>query len=229
MNILILAGGLGTRLRSVIGETPKPVAVIHDKPFLYYLLKYLEQFSPKSVAISLCYEPDKVKDALKPYSFSYPLTFITEPTPLGTGGGILYCLSEMNVEDCIVLNGDTFFDIDLNGFWRFFKSKDADVLIASRCVEDSGRYGSLVIENDHVQDFKEKGFEGRGLINGGIYALKSSIFEHKKVLESFSFEFFLKENIKNRQIFAKEYKSSFIDIGIPDDFERAKDFLKDKR
>ncbi len=76
MNILILAGGLGTRLRSVIGDIPKPVALIHGKPFLYFLLKYLEQFLPKSVTISLCYEPDKVKNALKSYSFSYPLNFL---------------------------------------------------------------------------------------------------------------------------------------------------------
>lgn len=227
MNVLILAGGLGTRLRSVIGKIPKPIAPIGEKPFLYYLLRSLEKYPIKSVFLSLCYEPDKVINALNPYTFSFNVSYVVEPSALGTGGGILYSLKEMIGNEAIVLNGDTFFDIDLLDFYDFFKTSKADVLVASRHVEDSGRYGSLVLENNRIIDFKEKGYEGKGLINGGIYALKGSIFEGKNKLDSFSFEAFLKENLSKLNILTKEYKNPFIDIGIPSDYKRAGDFLRE--
>ncbi|MBP9752597.1 MAG: nucleotidyltransferase family protein [Proteobacteria bacterium] len=226
-NVIILAGGLGTRLRSVVGDVPKPIAPIDEKPFLYYLLKNLQQFNVKEVVLSLCYEPEKVKEALKPYHFEFNLDFITEPTALGTGGGILYCLNEKEFDDVLVLNGDTFFDIDLNTFFKEFKDLNSDVHIASRIVEDSGRYGSLTVSNDKIVAFNEKGIDGQGLINGGIYALKTSVFKDIKPGEIFSFENFLKESVDKLLITTKQYDSPFIDIGIPEDYKRASNFLRD--
>lgn len=226
MNILILAGGLGTRLRSVIGDIPKPIAPINGHPFLYYLLKSIEKFDPKSVTLSLCYGADKIIEALKPYTFSYRLTFMTEPEALGTGGGIKFALDKLGLKEAIVLNGDTIFDIDLRNFYNFFQEHSPDVLLASRIVEDSGRYGALSIRDDYVIEFREKGYDGKGPINGGIYVLKSSIFKSKNSLQSFSFELFLKENLNTLKIMAKEFKNPFIDIGVPVDYERACEFLR---
>ncbi|CAO5677526.1 MAG: D-glycero-alpha-D-manno-heptose 1-phosphate guanylyltransferase [Holosporales bacterium] len=226
MNIIILAGGLGTRLRSVVGDIPKPIAPIDGKPFLYYLLKKIERFNPKSVTLSLCYAPDKIKNALMSYSFNFNLDFVVEPTALGTGGGLLYCLRQKEWDEAVILNGDTFFDIDLTKFLNDFKNLSSNTHIASRMVDDSGRYGGLTLKDNRIIVFNEKGKEGQGLINGGIYALNASIFKCIKTQDPFSFEQFLKENVDKLLITTSTYHAPFIDIGVPEDYKRANDFLK---
>lgn len=226
MNVLILAGGLGTRLKSAIGDLPKPIAPVNGNPFLYYLLKNLEQYPVEHVCLSLGYGADQIKDALKSYNFTFDVSFAIEPSPLGTGGGIYYAMQTADFDEAIILNGDTFFNIDLTNFYAFFKQTQCDIAIASRFVDDAGRYGALQVQNENVIAFHEKSQQGAGLINAGIYCICFSIFKNIEKNNSFSFEIFMKNHLDKLIIKSKEYTLPFIDIGIPEDYNCAHEIVK---
>lgn len=225
MNIIILAGGLGTRLRSVIGNTPKPIALINGHPFLIYLIRYLEQFKPHKICISIGFGADQIIAALQIYKFSCPLVYAVESSPLGTGGGIYHAFQHIDDDEAFAINGDTFFQVPLLSFWNFFKNSSYNLCIAARFVEDTERYGALRIKNHTLQGFIEKGITGNGWINGGLYALKKHLFDGQVESSSFSFEDFIKSQYHRQNMGVFQSTGDFLDIGIPEDYHKAGDFL----
>ena len=183
MEAIILAGGLGTRLRGVIGEIPKCMAPIDGKPFLQYQLEWLSRFDVTHVVLSVGYLKEAVMDFVDSLEWPFEISYAVENEPLGTGGGIRLALSRCRSNFVYVLNGDTFFNVDLNAL-----PFTAPVTLALKPMRDFDRYGAVDWNGDLVTGFREKAPCAEGLINGGIYAIDRSQLDMALYPKKFSFE-----------------------------------------
>lgn len=225
---IILAGGLGTRLKSVVNDKPKCMAVIAGCPFLKYLFKYLEKEKFTHVILALGYKSQSVLDWISAQNFSFDVSYVVEKEPLGTGGAIKLALEKTFAKDVFVLNGDTFFEVDTEKLRTLHEGMNAELTLALKPMVHFDRYGSVELDSEkRVIRFNEKKQVKEGLINGGIYLLNKEIF--KDVFpQKFSFETDIMEaRISTLNIFGDIQNSYFIDIGIPSDYEKANiDFSK---
>lgn len=230
MDVIILAGGLGTRLSSVVNDRPKCMANVNNKPFLSYLFFYLNKFKLiNNVILSLGYKSDFViswlKDNINNYSFN--IDYVVEKEPLLTGGGIKLALTKTLSNDVLILNGDTFFDIDIDVFYSYHSQTKANVSIALKQMYDFDRYGKVEINNNIVTAFKEKCFCKEGLINGGVYLIDKNKTNLLSFAKKFSFEKdFLEKKVNDNVIYGFVFNSYFIDIGIVEDYEKANEDFK---
>jgi D-glycero-alpha-D-manno-heptose 1-phosphate guanylyltransferase len=220
---VILAGGFGTRLRSVVKDIPKPMAEVCGKPFLSYLLDFLNKQKIERVILSVGYKFDIIKNFFGSRYKDLKLEYAIEDKPLGTGGGLKNALKYTSEKNIYVLNGDTFFDIDLIIFFNFHKNKNSKLTIALKKIENAERYGVVEIDhNNKIISFLEKGKMNSGFINGGIYLLNIEFFNSLAQEDSFSFEKnFLEKYYKKFEFYGFPLDRFFIDIGIPEDYERA--------
>jgi D-glycero-alpha-D-manno-heptose 1-phosphate guanylyltransferase len=225
MEAIVLAGGLGTRLRSVVSELPKPMAPVGDKPFLEYILKYLQKNGVNKAILSVGYKWESIKEYFGDQFENIKLVYSVEGEPLRTGGAIKKAISHVKGEHVYIINGDTFFDVDLQAL----RLKDESQLILSlKHMVDFDRYGCVESdENDLVSEFTEKGYRESGNINGGIYLAARGIFDVYDLDEKFSFEEFMQTNFKRLKISVKVFNDYFIDIGIPEDYQRAQSEIKE--
>lgn len=227
---IILAGGFGTRLQSVVNDVPKPMAPINNIPFLNYVFDYLKFYQIKHVVLSTGYLADKILDYYKDEFNGIKISYAKEEAPLGTGGGIRLAMTKCTTKDVLVLNGDSFFDVDINTHYSNHVFKQADCTLALRKVDNAARYGTIQLGDLNVIDaFKEKdSVEREGLINGGVYILNREVYLSKTESGSvFSIEKdFYEKRIKELNIFGFEYNGYFIDIGIPEDYKKAQDDFK---
>jgi len=221
---IILAGGLGTRLRKVVKDVPKPMADVNGRPFLEYLLRYLQQNGIEKVILSVGYKWEVIKAYFGDSFKGIEIVYGVENEPLGTGGGIKKSLSFVNSNDIFILNGDTFFNIDLKEFFAFHKKKRSVLSIALKAMRQFDRYGNVKIDdNNRIVSFEEKRYYESGLINGGIYLLNKDFFMDLDWKDKFSFEKdFLEKYYKFYEFYGLPFDSYFIDIGVPEDYERAK-------
>ncbi|EAO7337497.1 D-glycero-D-manno-heptose 1-phosphate guanosyltransferase [Campylobacter jejuni] len=214
MQAIILCGGLGTRLKSVIKNIPKPMAPINDKPFLEFIFEYLKKQGIKEVILAVSYKYEVIKEYFKDEFLGIKIKYSIEKEPLGTGGAIKEALKFIQ-NQVYVLNGDTFFDIDLSKL----KLNGSKICLALKQINDFDRYGTVNVDGlGLVISFEEKVFKKQGLINGGIYLLDKDIFKDFALQEKFSFEEFLQENYRNLKARAEIFDNYFIDIGVPEDY-----------
>ena len=224
MEAIILAGGLGTRLQSVVSSVPKPMATINNKPFLEYILEFLNNQNTNRVILSVGYKWEVIRNHFGDKYKDIELIYNVEKEQLGTGGAIKDSLKLVKDDKIYILNGDTFFDIDLSKM----KLNNGLIEIALKEMKEFDRYGVVEIdENRYVQNFKEKSYYKQGYINGGIYLLKRDIFDNFNLSEKFSFEKFLENNFKSLKAKGKIFNDYFIDIGIPEDYEKAKRYFNE--
>ena len=217
MEAIILAGGLGTRLRGVIGEIPKCMAPVDGKPFLQYQLEWLSRFDISHVVFSVGYLREQVIDFVQSREWPFDISYAVEKEPLGTGGGIRLALSKCRGKQVFVLNGDTFYNVDLNTL-PFI----APVTLALKPMRDFDRYGAVDWDGDLVNAFREKKHCDEGLINGGVYAIDRSQLDMSLFPKTFSFEREVLEPLANYGLVAGvEQDGYFIDIGVPEDYARA--------
>ena len=224
---IILAGGFGTRLQSVVKDVPKCMAEVSGKPFLKYLFDYLDQQGFDHVILSLGYKSQYVIDWLASQNQKFKISYVVETEPLGTGGAIRLAIGKVNSNHAFVINGDTFFDVDTDYLLQSHKDKRADITIALKPMADFDRYGSVEINAENrIIKFNEKQYCTNGLINGGVYLINKNIFSQINLPQKFSFEKDIMESQNdNISIFGYIQNCYFIDIGIPSDFEKAnKDF-----
>lgn len=172
MEVIILAGGLGTRLRSAIGnEIPKCMAPIDNKPFLWYLLRYLTRYDVSRVVLSVGYLREVIYKWVDDVRDDFPFLFeyAVEETPLGTGGGIREALKHCLNDNVVILNGDTFFDVDLVRLMNEHIRMDSYLTVALKSMRNFERYGAVELATDgHIIAFHEKTYCSAGLINGGV-------------------------------------------------------------
>lgn len=191
MEVIILAGGLGTRLRSVVSEVPKCMAPVAGKPFLWYLLKYLTCYDVTKVILSVGYLREVIYKWIDEVKGDFPFDFdyAVEEEPLGTGGGIKLALAKTSRNDVLVLNGDTYFDVDLNRFYEQHRECPSSVSLALKSMEEFDRYGAVETDERHIiAAFYEKQYCKAGLINGGVYFINKLNMDYKALPTKFSFE-----------------------------------------
>lgn len=220
---IILAGGLGTRLRSVVADVPKCMAPVKGKPFLAYIIAYLEKQGIQRFIFSLGYKSEIITHYLDEHFTALEKVYVTEEEPLGTGGAIKAACKYVTGKNVLVFNGDTFFDIDLKKLSGFHQQHHAVCSLALKPMINFNRYGTVETNSDgSITAFREKQFCESGLINGGIYALQASELLKASLPEKFSFEKdFLEVQTGSGKLFATTFDNYFIDIGIPEDYERA--------
>jgi D-glycero-alpha-D-manno-heptose 1-phosphate guanylyltransferase len=225
MEVIVLAGGLGTRLRTVVSEMPKCMAPVCGKPFLYYLLSHLNRFtSVKKIILSLGYKSEVIIDwtqSINDFNFGY--IYAIESEPLGTGGAIKKALDYASEENVLILNGDTFFDVDLAIFSHQHISHNALLSVALKPMTDFERYGNVEVNSKHVVTaFQEKTYCKQGQINGGIYLLKNNSKVLSDYPDKFSYELeFIHPQVQTGSIYGFIHSGYFIDIGIPEDYTKA--------
>lgn len=225
MEVIILAGGLGTRLRSVVSEVPKCMAPVGGKPFLWYLLEQLRFYDVDRVILSVGYLRETVQAWVAEHEGEYPFEFrfAVEGSPLGTGGGIRLAASLAEGSELVVLNGDTFFDADLDALMLTRQRSGCPVALALKPMRDFDRYGTVEPGPDGiVRAFHEKQYCHEGLINGGVYAidLRSGLLDGMP--QKFSFEKDVLEPACGAgRLCGLIQDGYFIDIGIPEDYARA--------
>jgi len=227
-DVIILAGGLGTRLRSVVSDVPKCMAPVGGRPFLAWILQWMERFDVAHIVLSLGYLNEVVTDWIhNEYKGKTPVDWVIEETPLGTGGGIRLAMSKVKSDRAIILNGDTFFNVDLNAFHSFSKEADTPLAVALKPMTDFDRYGSVTLSADgRITSFNEKKHCDKGLINGGIYCIDSRAGLFDGMDQKFSFEKEILEPMSaGGNIAGFISDGSFIDIGIPQDYNLAQTFL----
>ncbi|MES2960918.1 MAG: D-glycero-beta-D-manno-heptose 1,7-bisphosphate 7-phosphatase [Pseudomonadota bacterium] len=222
MQAIILAGGFGTRLQSVVKDVPKPLADISGQPFLAYLLQNLKNYGVKKAVISVGYLQEKIIEYFGDSFLGIEIAYATEDKPLGTGGAIKNSLKFIDKnQPVIVLNGDSFLQVD---YQKLLAAHQKNPTLVLRKMDDCSRYGRVIFDDNFlITAFEEKSGETKpGFINGGIYVLDPEIFDNYNLPESFSFEVdFLMKNLPQLEpqaFIADEY---FIDIGIPDDYAKA--------
>lgn len=232
---IILAGGFGTRLKSVVADLPKPMAPVNGPPFLNYLLSYLAHYGVKNIIVSTGYGAEQITSYYNELSKQATwdgarIGYSHEAEPLGTGGAIRLAMQQSRQKQVIVLNGDSFFDVDLDAFSMLYKKSHAQHAIALRQEEDTARYGTIDIDShNRITAFKEKtGNEGSGLINAGIYILNKDLFLNSTKPDiNFSVEKdFFEVKLEEQKICGFEFNGYFIDIGIPEDYAKAQHDFK---
>ena len=225
--VIILAGGLGTRLRSVVADVPKCMAPINRKPFIGIIIGHLLSQGFQHFYISAGYKSEVVIDYIQLVFPNISYTFILEESPLGTGGAIKKCCSSVKEESVLVVNGDTFFDVNYEQLYQFNEHQNSDCILCLKPMHDFDRYGVVETSDDFkITSFKEKKYYKEGLINGGIYLLKTKLLEELSLPEKFSFEKdFLEQYYQSLNFYGFVDKGYFIDIGIPEDYNKAQQEL----
>ncbi len=222
---VILAGGLGTRLKQVINDLPKPMAMVNGKPFLHYLFVYLTQQKVKRAIVSVGYKAFVIESFFGDKYLDVEITYSREDEPLGTGGGIKKAFEHID-KSAFVLNGDTFFDVDLADLEKFHTENNADLSLALKPMQNFDRYGTVETNGTRVTSFQEKKFVANGLINGGVYLLNKHLLS-EVAGEKFSFEKeILESKVREKNFCGKVFDNYFIDIGIPQDYARAQEEFK---
>ena len=224
---IILAGGLGTRLRTVVADRPKCMALINGQPFLHYLIEYLKEKGIEEFIFSVGYKYEMIEAYLKSIKPAIKYQISLEEEPLGTGGGIRLACKLVQGKDVLVCNGDTMYKVDIEEIAKFHVSVNAACTLALKPMTQFERYGVVELNKDQsIRSFKEKQFYREGLINGGVYALNKKQFLAENLPEKFSFEKDYLEKIlsssqQNSELFGFIQDNYFIDIGIPEDFKKA--------
>ena len=219
-DVIILAGGLGERLRHVVSDTQKVMAPIAGRPFLRYLLDGLIAQGARRFVLAVGYKSEQIEAYFGNAYNGTAIVFSREEMPLGTGGAIRQALEMCETEDVIVVNGDTYFDADLAALLRAHRETGAALTLSLKPMTDFDRYGTVSMdETGRVTGFHEKKPVQAGLINGGVYAVKKEAAAAMPT-GRFSFEREILEPLK-LVTFGVVSDGYFIDIGVPGDYFRA--------
>jgi D-glycero-alpha-D-manno-heptose 1-phosphate guanylyltransferase len=222
MDAIILAGGMGTRLRETIPDLPKPMAPVNGKPFLFYVLNWLKDYPVEKIILSTGYRSESITDYFGQSFCGIPLEYIVEHKPLGTGGAIKFAMKKSHGDDVLVLNGDTWFPVSLDSFFLFHTCGQNKFSLALKHMKDFSRYGSVDCEGDTIIRFNEKKICKEGLINGGIYIINRTFFGSLQLPEIFSVEAEVFEKYAGSSLVkCMIFDEPFIDIGIPEDYGKA--------
>ena len=221
----VLAGGMGTRLRSLVATTPKSMAAIGNRPFLDILLQSLAQNGFERVILCGGYHAEHISGHFGAKHQGMSLHYLVEKQPLGTGGAARLAMSACDEDHLFVFNGDTFIDIDRAAVETQWAQHRNPVIVGYE-VADCARYGSIVVSDGRVTGFREKGALGPGLINAGCYVLNQGQLDEFSLYQPFSLEtdYWLRA-VQQVSVDLFVTHGRFIDIGVPEDYIRAQHYL----
>ena len=222
MKAIVLAGGYGTRLSKRVSSVPKPMAPISGRPFLEYILDRLIYYEINDITISVGYRSEYIISYFSDFYKKARIRYAVETEPLGTGGAILHAIKNSFDQSLLIINGDTFVDIDYSKFLFWYSQYPDSSAMVLKYMIDVSRYGAVTTQDEKIIGFEEKGKIGSGLINAGVYILNCNVFSQFSLFGKFSLENDLFHKYINslylRAFICDDY---FIDIGIPDDYDRA--------
>jgi D-glycero-alpha-D-manno-heptose 1-phosphate guanylyltransferase len=226
MEAIILAGGLGTRLAGRLDGVPKPMAPVAGRPFLEILLSQLARAGCVRAILSVGYLHEVIEKHFGAEFSGVKIDYAVEYAPLGTGGAIRKGLGMVRAKSVLVLNGDTFLDADYAAMLTFHAHKGTALTMAVTHCPNIARYGGVTIEGApdgmRVTGFQEKGRGGAGWINAGAYVIDREMQWPASLTERFSFETdFLVPQIEFLAPAAYAVQGFFLDIGVPEDLDRA--------
>ncbi len=227
---IILTGGLGTRLRSVVPDLPKCMAPVAGRPFLFYVINQLRRHGITRFIFSLGYRSEIILEYLKQEFPTLNFTYSIEAEPLGTGGAIQLAAKLCEGSIAVIANGDTLYKADLKNAWELHELSGAECSLLLKPMQDFDRYGVVETNEKHIITlFREKQFYTEGSINGGLYILNTNSFLQKRYPEKFSFEKdYLEAHYDQGRFLGIKDNGYFIDIGVPEDFQKAqKELAKD--
>ena len=227
IHAFILCGGFGTRLRPVLDDRPKSMALISEVPFLQFLIEKLRSQKVGNVILGTGYMAEKIESYFGSGSdLGIHIHYSREHEPLGTGGALK--LAEAYISDPIlILNGDSYVDWNLLSMLELFTSKDAVMVLAVQAVPDIARYGSVTLDHEaRVTNFIEKGAcAGPGLINAGVYLLKKQVVNDLPAGTPISLEKDVFPRLLANGVYGFVCNGPFVDIGTPDDWRKAQALL----
>lgn len=230
LTALVLAGGLGRRLRPVIGDGQKVVAPVLGKPFIYYNLEKLSEAGVKHVVLCAGYLADDFEEALAPLDATMKITVLKEPQPLGTGGALRFGLSHVQGDTVLALNGDSYCDLSLEPFLRWHKNSGAKGSLTLCRVDDTRAYGQVEVSEDgQILSFREKS-ESReaGWVSAGVYLFDRQILEEIEVGRPMSLETDVFPSWLGRGLYGYKTDGEFLDIGTPERYAAAEEFLAER-
>ena len=220
---------MGTRLRSAVPDLPKPMAPIDGRPFIEHQMDYWIDQGVDRFVVSVGYKKEVIMNHFGSCYRSTPLTYAIEDEPLGTGGGMLLAAQGIS-EPFLVLNGDTFFEVDLAELQRFHSGHSSDWTFSLFRTSEVGRYMGIEVKSDGEIDALTSGkWEQSRLANGGVYLVNPSILVNKAFVPGNKLS--LEDDLlpilvaQGYKLFGFEFPGSFIDIGIPQDYFRAAEVL----
>ncbi len=222
---VVLCGGLGTRLRSVSADRPKPMVDVAGRPFLEYILDYLIAQGVTKAVLAVSFKKEVIIGHFGNKYKSLDISYSIESTPLGTGGAIkqsIHQLADYCDQPVLVINGDTLVEYQLEDMLSELNHSNAELVISLKAMEDTSRYGRVNVNDRGVTQFEEKKGGVPGLINAGVYLFNSGLQNEFPSQDTFSFENDVLENIvHSHRVQASVTNGYFIDIGVPDDFRKA--------
>jgi D-glycero-alpha-D-manno-heptose 1-phosphate guanylyltransferase len=228
IDVVILAGGKGTRLQSVVSDVPKPLAPINGRPFVDYQFALLQK-TPRigRVVLAIGHLADRVIAHYAEHKPPVDLLFAVEASPLGTAGALRNALSSTTSRQILALNGDSIFNWDIEAIRTVHKRCGGEATISLLQVEDISRYGSVAVENERVVSFREKSSHSQpGTINAGVYLFERAAIEAIPTGGAVSLELeTLPAMAAEGKLAAATFKSDFIDIGLPETYELATTFI----
>ncbi|MFZ6864750.1 nucleotidyltransferase family protein [Undibacterium sp. Ji67W] len=220
---IILAGGLGTRLKSVSGDTPKPLVRVAGKAFIFHLLDKLKIEGIQRVVLAVSYRAELFMEVVGETYREMDILYSVETEPLGTGGGLSQALELVTGSHALVINGDTYVDFNLGQVVADYQRIGTPILLGVVSVPDVGRYGQIEFsESGHLLAFAEKGGHGEGFINAGVYIVPRKLPDESAVKFSFETDYLHK---KIASISTSKIDGYFIDIGIPSDYQIACEYF----
>lgn len=237
---IILAGGLGTRLRSVVQDVPKPMAPILQQPFLAYQMSYWIKQGIEQFILSVGYKHDVIQAYFGTHYQGVPISYSVEPIPLGTGGGLILATQTYHLTaPFLLLNGDTYFEVDLKQLDDFACQQDADWAFSLFSTQDTTRYLGVGLNvNQKIIRFKEEAQLGQTMwVNGGVYWVNPRVLPliqpaeyvtyNQAILPKCSLEddIFSQLLMQKRRLYGLPFATDFIDIGVPSDYFRSEALL----
>jgi NDP-sugar pyrophosphorylase family protein len=224
---VILAGGLGTRLRTVVSDRPKVLADVGGRPFLAILLDQLVRAGVRSALLCTGYLGEQVESRFGPSYGPLALRYSRETAPLGTGGALRLAAAHIDSDSVLVLNGDSYCDADLPGFTTWHRSRESRASIVLVRARDARRFGRVAIDDAaRIVQFSEKSAEpGPALINAGIYLLQPDVIDTIEPGRAVSLETDVFPTMIQRGLYGYVSDAGLWDIGLPESYDRARSEL----
>lgn len=230
MEVIILAGGLGTRLRAVVPDLPKPMAPIRGRPFLEHQMDFCIAQGASRFILSVGYKKELIESHFGERYKACEISYARESQPLGTGGGLLLALAQAKSETVLAVNGDTFFDVSFTALAERHQIAGASATLALRRIAHNDRYGEVLLDAQSIiTQFTSEPSGELGLINGGVYLLnRAALLDlgwHPGDAVGLEQEMFPALLQRTRTMAGLISDGVFIDIGVPQDYERAANIL----
>ena len=222
IDVLVIAGGLGTRIAPVLGDLPKLLAPISGRPYLAYLLDWLRRFGAHRLVLALGHHASQVVDFLdrtEPAHDGLEVVTVIEPRPLGTAGAIRFARRELRTDPVLIMNGDSFADVDVCEFVAHHETVHAKATLLCAEVDDAGRYGRVELDrNRRICSFVEKDpqFHGGGIVSAGVYLFSAVLLDEIAAGTASSLERDVFERAPKSSLDAFAGRFRFIDIGTPE-------------